>query len=119
MGGVIARRARDAAEQVILVGHSRGGTVISEAAELAPQAILGLVYLAALLLPAGEKAFEAAVAEDGTQRGRARQGDRMGCRCASSPRRRAHYFIIARARRTRSGQAPDFAPNRLRRTWFR
>jgi hypothetical protein len=37
--------------------------VISEAAELAPEAVLGLVYLAALLLPAGRKAFEAAVTE--------------------------------------------------------
>jgi pimeloyl-ACP methyl ester carboxylesterase len=60
----IARRAREAGEPVILVGHSRGGTVISEAAELAPEAMLGLVYLAALLLPAGRKAFEAAVAQD-------------------------------------------------------
>ena len=60
----IARLSREAGEQVILVGHSRGGTVISEAAELAPQSILGLVYLAALLLPAGQKAFEAAVTEE-------------------------------------------------------
>jgi pimeloyl-ACP methyl ester carboxylesterase len=60
----IARRSRDAGSSVILVGHSRGGTVISEAAELAPQAILGLVYLAALPLPAGRKAFEAAAVED-------------------------------------------------------
>jgi pimeloyl-ACP methyl ester carboxylesterase len=60
----IARLSREAGEPVILVGHSRGGTVISEAAELAPQSMLGLVYLAALLLPAGKKAFEAAVAED-------------------------------------------------------
>jgi pimeloyl-ACP methyl ester carboxylesterase len=60
----IARQSREAGEPVILVGHSRGGTVISEAAELAPQAMLGLVYLAALLLPAGQVAFEAAVAED-------------------------------------------------------
>jgi pimeloyl-ACP methyl ester carboxylesterase len=60
----IARQSREAGERVILVGHSRGGTVISEAAELAPQAMLGLVYLAALLLPAGEKAFNAAVAQD-------------------------------------------------------
>jgi len=60
----IARLSREAGEQVIPVGHSRGGTVISEAAELAPQSMLGLVYLAALLLPAGQKAFEAAVAEE-------------------------------------------------------
>ena len=60
----IARRSRGAGGPVILVGHSRGGTVISEAAEIAPEAMLGLVYLAALLLPAGRKAFEANVAED-------------------------------------------------------
>jgi pimeloyl-ACP methyl ester carboxylesterase len=60
----IARQSREAGERVILVGHSRGGTVISEAAELAPQAMLGLVYLTALLLPAGEKAFDAAVAQE-------------------------------------------------------
>jgi len=60
----IARRSREAGEPVILVGHSRGGTVISEAAELAPQSMLGLIYLAALLLPAGGKAFEAAVAQE-------------------------------------------------------
>jgi pimeloyl-ACP methyl ester carboxylesterase len=60
----IARRSREAGGQVILVGHSRGGTVISEAAEQAPESMLGLVYLAALLLPAGRKAFEAAVAKD-------------------------------------------------------
>jgi pimeloyl-ACP methyl ester carboxylesterase len=60
----IVRRSRETGEPVILVGHSRGGTVISEAAELAPEAMRGLVYLAALLLPAGKMAFEAAVAED-------------------------------------------------------
>ena len=60
----IVRRSREMGESAILVGHSRGGTVISEAAELAPEAMLGLVYLAALLLPAGTKAFEAAVAQD-------------------------------------------------------
>jgi len=38
----------------ILVGHSRGGIVISEAAERAPGAVQQLVYLTAFLLPAGE-----------------------------------------------------------------
>jgi pimeloyl-ACP methyl ester carboxylesterase len=41
------------AEPVILVGHSRGGIVISQAAELAPDAIARLVYLSAYLLPTG------------------------------------------------------------------
>ena len=70
----IARLSREAGERVILVGHSRGGTVISEAAELAPQSMLGLVYLAALLLPAGTKAFEAAVAQDARRAAEPGQG---------------------------------------------
>lgn len=40
-------------EPVTLVGHSRGGLVISRVAELAPDRLRGLVYLAAYLLPAG------------------------------------------------------------------
>ena len=38
---------------VVLVGHSRGGLVIGEAAEQAPQAIDALVYVCAMMLPAG------------------------------------------------------------------
>lgn len=38
---------------VILAGHSRGGAVISEVAERVPDRIERLVYIAALLLPAG------------------------------------------------------------------
>ena len=38
---------------VILAGHSRGGAVISEVAERVPERIERLVYIAALLLPAG------------------------------------------------------------------
>jgi pimeloyl-ACP methyl ester carboxylesterase len=40
-------------EPVVLVGHSRGGAVISRAAEMASQNLRRLVYLAAYLLPAG------------------------------------------------------------------
>ena len=40
-------------EPVVLVGHSRAGVVISRAAELIPERIGRLVYLAAYLLPAG------------------------------------------------------------------
>jgi pimeloyl-ACP methyl ester carboxylesterase len=39
-------------EPVTLVGHSRGGIVVSRAAELAPDRFRMLVYLAAYLLPA-------------------------------------------------------------------
>ncbi len=41
-------------EPVILVGHSRGGIIISEAAERVPDRIATLVYLAAFLLRSGE-----------------------------------------------------------------
>jgi pimeloyl-ACP methyl ester carboxylesterase len=50
VAGLIARET----EPVVLVGHSRGGIVISEVAELMPEHIRTLVYLAAFLLPAGE-----------------------------------------------------------------
>lgn len=38
---------------VILIGHSRGGLVISEAGEQAPKVIDALVYVCAMLLPSG------------------------------------------------------------------
>lgn len=41
-------------EPVILVGHSRGGVVISQTAEHRPEKIKTLVYLAAYLIPNGE-----------------------------------------------------------------
>lgn len=36
---------------VVLVGHSRGGLVVSQAAEAAPEAIDALVYICAMMLP--------------------------------------------------------------------
>lgn len=53
-----------AAEPAILVGHSRGGVVISRAAELLPAKIQRLVYLCAYLLPAGGTVAEAARADE-------------------------------------------------------
>ena len=47
-------------EPVILVGHSRGGVVISRTAELIPERIRQLVYLSAYLLPAGGTLAETA-----------------------------------------------------------
>jgi len=41
-------------EPVVLVGHSRGGIVISEVAEIVPDRIQTLVYLAAFLVPNGK-----------------------------------------------------------------
>jgi pimeloyl-ACP methyl ester carboxylesterase len=46
-------RCRAAKSPVILVGHSRGGLVISQTAESAPDAIDALVYICAMLLPNG------------------------------------------------------------------
>lgn len=54
----IAKLSHAAGGQVILVGHSRGGAVISEAGELACEELLGLVYLAAVLLPAGTRTID-------------------------------------------------------------
>ncbi len=47
VGGIVER----AGEPVVLVGHSRGGIVISNVAERMPDAISALVYLAAFLVP--------------------------------------------------------------------
>ena len=50
----IAALVDAALEPVVLVGHSRGGIVISEVAEARPDKIARLVYLAAFLLGDGE-----------------------------------------------------------------
>jgi pimeloyl-ACP methyl ester carboxylesterase len=46
-------------EKVALVGHSRGGIVISSVAELVPDKIDQLIYLTAFLLPSGAALLEA------------------------------------------------------------
>jgi pimeloyl-ACP methyl ester carboxylesterase len=51
-------------EPVILVGHSRGGILISQAAEKRPEKVKSLVYLAAFLLRQGESLLQV-VQEDG------------------------------------------------------
>jgi pimeloyl-ACP methyl ester carboxylesterase len=56
----VAGMAAGAKEPAILVGHSRGGIVISRAAELAPPgAIAQLVYLTAIMAPPGATMGEA------------------------------------------------------------
>lgn len=53
-------------QPVVLVGHSRGGLVISRAAELAPDSIRRLVYVAAYLLPDGSHVAGEARADGGS-----------------------------------------------------
>jgi pimeloyl-ACP methyl ester carboxylesterase len=50
-------------EAVTLVGHSRGGIVISRTAELVPERLRRLVYLSAYLVPAGGSLAETARAD--------------------------------------------------------
>jgi pimeloyl-ACP methyl ester carboxylesterase len=50
----VADLIRGCDEPVVLVGHSRGGVVISEVAERIPDRISRLVYLAAFLVPTGK-----------------------------------------------------------------
>lgn len=58
-GDFVAELLRASPEPSILVGHSRGGIVIGEAAEREPERVLGLVYLTAILLPPGSILLEA------------------------------------------------------------
>jgi len=53
-----------AAEPVVLIGHSRGGIVISEVAERRPRKVAALVYLTAFLLRDGEALLPVAQSDD-------------------------------------------------------
>ena len=50
-------------EPVVLVAHSRNGIVISQAAERRPDRVLGLVYLAAYLVPHGRSMMDYALSD--------------------------------------------------------
>jgi pimeloyl-ACP methyl ester carboxylesterase len=50
----VAALVEKTGERVVLVGHSRGGIVISEVAERIPDSIAALVYLTAFLVPSGK-----------------------------------------------------------------
>lgn len=50
----VADAVRAAPEPAILVGHSLGGTAISQGAERVPEHVRGLIFLSGILLAAGE-----------------------------------------------------------------
>jgi pimeloyl-ACP methyl ester carboxylesterase len=54
----LCSRIEQAGERVILVGHSRGGVVISAVAERMPERVACLAYVTAFLLRDGETVFE-------------------------------------------------------------
>lgn len=56
--GAVAKAIEADPEPATLVGHSRGGAVISQTAELVPDRIRLNVYLTALLLEDGETGFD-------------------------------------------------------------
>jgi pimeloyl-ACP methyl ester carboxylesterase len=60
----IAALVRAEDEPVVLVGHSRGGIVISEVAERIPQRVRGLVYVTAFLLENGQTLQDIAGQDD-------------------------------------------------------
>src|SRR5262245_13112953 len=57
----VSRALEGLAGEVVLVAHSRNGIVISEAAERHGERVLGLVYLAAYLVPNGKSMMDYAV----------------------------------------------------------
>lgn len=66
----VADIVRAQAEPVILVGHSRGGIVISEVAERVPERIATLAYVAAFLIPDGGTLLEASHSDPPRANGR-------------------------------------------------
>jgi pimeloyl-ACP methyl ester carboxylesterase len=60
----IASHVLSASEPVVLVGHSRGGIVISEVAERIPERIQKLIYVSAFLLKNGQTLQEVAAGDE-------------------------------------------------------
>jgi pimeloyl-ACP methyl ester carboxylesterase len=56
----VASEVSSAEDPVLLAGHSRGGYVISEAAELVPDAVAGLIYVSGVIPLPGEDLLTAA-----------------------------------------------------------
>jgi pimeloyl-ACP methyl ester carboxylesterase len=112
----------EAERQPVLVGHSRAGLVISRVAELAPQAVSRLVYLAAYLLPAGGTVAEQARADAGSLIASAMVPAASGITCTLRPEVVAEAFHgdcdaltreFARARLTPEPLRPLVTPLRI------
>jgi len=108
---------------VVLCGHSRGGLVISQAAEAAPEAIDALVYICAMLLPSGMSRaawkadrvpnpdFEAIVAE--TDGGAGTRVDPAGAAAVFAQRSPSALAAAAAERLVAEPSRPRATPLRL------
>lgn len=125
--GFVADIAKRQHGPVILCGHSRGGIVISSAAERAPDTIGALIYITAFLLPHGQslRAFQmeepnpqfgAALAPtaDGTAVGfsRAAAATVLYHRCPGSVQREASQRLVLEPAK------PLVTPLSLNEGWF-
>lgn len=86
-------------EPVVLVGQSRGGIVISQAAEQRPEQIRALVYLAAFLIPNGEAMLQprSAIANRSSSR-TWRPTRSKASRCSKQKSSARHYTPTARTK---------------------
>ncbi|MEJ7932688.1 alpha/beta fold hydrolase [Sphingobium sp. AN558] len=55
----VASAVRSAENSVILVGHSLGGTAVSQAAERVSDRVQAIIYISAIMIPAGETILSA------------------------------------------------------------
>ncbi|MEE2061060.1 alpha/beta fold hydrolase [Rhodococcus artemisiae] len=53
VAGVIADHVTELDDEVILVGHSGGGIVVTQVAEILPDRVTGVAYVAGMMLPSG------------------------------------------------------------------
>lgn len=90
----VAEEARKLPGPVILCGHSRGGIVISQAAEQAPELFSALVYIAAALVPDGKSLYDtlyAQPADEAFSAGLSPVADGLGIALASAAAIPAFY----------------------------
>lgn len=119
---LIAELVRAQPEPVILIGHSRGGAVLSRAAEMNQQNLQLLVYLSAYLLPRGGSVAAAARADADSLIPANMLASESGVTCTLRPEilRDAFYgdcdaetFAFARARLTPEPLKPLATPLKI------